>query len=54
MNPADQKAVVSFGLMTAPWWFDLVHAVNEVAATVSVVCGAIVGLAAVYHLFRGK
>lgn len=39
-------------LLAAPFWAQLLYAVNMVAATIASVCGAIVGVAGVLRLVR--
>ena len=39
-------------LLAMPFWADVLHTVNTVAATVASVCGAIVGLVGVWRIIR--
>jgi hypothetical protein len=39
-------------LLTAPFWAQLLYAVNIVAATIASICGAIVGINGVWRIFR--
>lgn len=41
-------------LLTTPFWAQVLYAVDVVAATVASVCGAIVGIAGVWRIFRQK
>ena len=47
------QALGSTVLISAPFWGHVLYVVNGVAATISLLCGAILGVRSVYHIFRG-
>ena len=48
------EIVVGGLLMAAPWWVQVIAELNFVLATISVLCGAIVGVAGVVRIWRGR
>lgn len=48
------EATFAAALTAAPWWVDILHQVNTVAATIASIAGAIVGCHAVWRLTRRK
>ena len=45
-------AAVGGGLMTTPLWALLLHDISTIASAIAAVCGAILGVNAVYRLWR--
>ena len=41
-------------LLTTPFWAQFLYTVNIIAATIASICGAIVGLAGVWRIMRGR
>ena len=56
MEPTEIKldAAVAAGLITVPLWVGVLHDVSIVASAVAAVCGAIVGLHAVWRIARRR
>lgn len=48
------NCTVATTLMATPWWVSLLHAVNDTLSTVSVLCGAIIGITTVYRMYRKR
>lgn len=48
------EALVGGALVTTPVWALVLHEVSLIASTVAAVCGAIVGLHAVYRLWKRR
>ena len=48
------EAIVGGALVTTPVWALALHEVSLVASTVAAVCGAVVGLHAVYRLWKRR
>jgi predicted phage tail protein len=41
-------------LLTTPFWADLLYTVNIVAATIASLCGAVVGVTAVWRIVASR
>lgn len=48
------EMVLSGSLLTAPFWVDVFAMVNQVASTIAVMTGAIVGIHAVYRIWKNR
>ena len=48
------QTVVGGVLIAAPWWVQILGELNAILAFVTALCGAIVGVAGVVRLFRGR
>ena len=51
MNNAAQCGLATT-LLATPFWADALHMISTALSTVSVVCGAIIGVTTVYRMFR--
>lgn len=48
------QIAVGGGLMTTPGWVMLFQNISIVASTIAAVCGAILGIAGVYRMWRRR
>lgn len=53
MDPRIQTAVGA-GLVTTPFWVDLLQAMSLVAGTIAAITGAILGVHGVWKMIRGR
>lgn len=49
---AKAEAAVSAVLMATPWWVSIIAEVNTIASAVAAICGAVVGIHAVYRIWK--
>lgn len=51
---AKLQAGLGAGLFATPWWAAMIHDISALAGMIAAICGAIIGVHAVYRIYRGR